>query len=902
MSELYYQYWGKCHQSSDSDSYHLLTYHNLDVAACGYQIVKQNYFNSAELFEQIGFSQEDNEKSALWFAYFLSWHDIGKFANGFQQLFKHNNPMLVAADPTKQYTTRHDSLGFWLWNEFLRNKTEILLDNHNRDITLFFDIWLPIMTGHHGKPPLISANGNSSFNKQDKQASLEYINAINQLFIIDNKLNHYPSYFFDKTIRNRLKQTSWLIAALTVISDWLGSNKQFFPFCSNAMPLTQYWQNHAIIQAEKAVASLPKSSPIAPFTSIKTLFPFIEKPTPLQQQAFSCQLSDHGAELFIMEDVTGAGKTEASMILAHKLMSAKKAQGIYIGLPTQATANAIYQRMASVYGQLYQPDSHPSLVLSHGNSDMNPNFTDSILNRDENSEQHYPKGEQTISAECNEWFVDTRKKSLLAEVGVGTLDQTLMAVMPFKHQSLRLLGLRHKLLILDEVHAYDSYMVKLLEVLLHYHALQGGSAIILTATLPYFLREKLLNAFYRGLTNNKQSIMLNPTLPFPLMTQLNHQGLTEQAIATREEVKRQVNIDWISNTDAGISKIHQALAQGKIICWIKNSVSDAITLYQQLQLELNLDTNAILLFHSRFAYCDRIEIEQKTLQWAGKTSNHQIRSGKVIIATQVIEQSLDLDFDEMISDIAPIDLLIQRAGRLQRHIRDSQGNIKPFNKTKLEDDRDKPTLTILAPTWQEEPNKDWLDDAPFRNTSYVYSDHAYLWFTQNILRKQKVIKMPEDARLLIESVYSEDKIPPTGLQEVHDKATGRKYSESSIAKQSVLKFNDGYSRGNLSQEWDKEVELSTRLTEPSVNLYLAYKEQDKIIPYCTNSDKYAWEQSRIGISLKKWEKIKKDIPQLDQQSLAKLRQQIHRPTAIIVLMNKDKDSSFYSKTLGFYAY
>lgn len=601
MLESFYKYWGKCQQGDQSDNYHLLAYHNLDVAACGYHIVKNNYFNSAELFEQIGFSSDDTETAALWFAYFLAWHDIGKFANGFQQLFKHNNPHLVAPDPAKSYLTRHDSLGHWLWKNYLMQESEIQLEHYNYNIDQIYNIWLLIMTGHHGKPPILDAKGNLAFNSQDKQASLDYIKAINKLFIVDNRLASYHTSFFDKKFRKILSKLSWLIAAITVISDWLGSNEEFFPFCSKSMELSEYWVNYALANAEKAVATLPKRSSITPFNGIKNLFPFIEKPTPLQQQALSCQLTNIGPELFIMEDVTGAGKTEASMILAHRLMAAGKAHGIYIGMPTQATANGIYQRTAEVYGQLYQADSHPSLVLAHGASYMNPTFTQTIINLDNISQQKYLNNDNSASSECNEWFVDTRKKSLLAEVGVGTLDQALMAVMPFKHQSLRLLGLRHKLLILDEVHAYDSYMVKLLESLLHYHASQGGSAIILTATLPFFLREKLLNAFYSGLTSTPSSLTVNTDLPFPLFTQLNQKSLVEQAIETRDEVKRQVKIDWIDNINSGIEKIKSTIEQGKIICWIKNSVADAISLYQQIQQNLHLDTKQILLFHSRFA-------------------------------------------------------------------------------------------------------------------------------------------------------------------------------------------------------------------------------------------------------------------------------------------------------------
>ena len=245
--------------------------------------------------------------------------------------------------------------------------------------------------------------------------------------------------------------------------------------------------------------------------------------------------------------------------------------------------------------------------------------------------------------------------------------------------------------------------------------------------------------------------------------------------------------------------------------------------------------------------------------------------------------------------------MIQRAGRLQRHVRDKHGNIKPDNKeNQSKDERDPPVLTVFAPPWQDEPQKDWLDNPAFRNTSYVYPNHAYLWLTQKILLKQEYIKMPQEARLLIDSVYAQDIEPPSGLSEVYYKEKGKSLSHSSIANQSVLDINSGYRRDSDSY-WDKNVELSTRLSKDNIDLYLAYyNEEHEIIPYSVNSE-YAWEQSRVSISLSKWERIKKSIKQLDDISLEKKRQQLHRPQAIIVLLEKGDGPSFYSKSLGFHA-
>ncbi|TNG65868.1 CRISPR-associated helicase Cas3', partial [Salmonella enterica] len=145
--------------------------------------------------------------------------------------------------------------------------------------------------------------------------------------------------------------------------------------------------------------------------------------------------------------------------------------------------------------------------------------------------------------------------------------------------------------------------------------------------------------------------------------------LLEQPLATRPEVQRTVAVNWIQQRQEALDIIYRVVATGQCICWIRNTVDDALDTYQQLLHEGIVPEQDLLLFHSRFAFIDRIAIENKTLNWFGNNAPVSERRGKVLIATQVVEQSLDLDFDWMITDLAPIDLLIQRAGRLQRHIR-----------------------------------------------------------------------------------------------------------------------------------------------------------------------------------------------------------------------------------------
>ena len=203
--------------------------------------------------------------------------------------------------------------------------------------------------------------------------------------------------------------------------------------------------------------------------------------------------------------------------------------------------------------------------------------------------------ELSATAYCNAWLADSRKKALLADVGVGTLDQALLAVLPARHQSLRLVGLGRKVLLIDEVHAYDSYMQKLLAALLEAHARQGGSVILLSATLPQSMRETLVMAFHSGLEQQPPSLS-NPAA-YPLATHTPAETV-EQAIDTRTEVKRTVKLQRLGSLDEVIAKIHQAADEGLCVCWIRNTVKAAWQSYQDL-LDSGIPADRLSLFHSR---------------------------------------------------------------------------------------------------------------------------------------------------------------------------------------------------------------------------------------------------------------------------------------------------------------
>ncbi|MEJ2419176.1 MAG: CRISPR-associated helicase Cas3', partial [Exilibacterium sp.] len=777
----YFHYWGKARPDSAAGSaYHLLPFHCLDVAAVGFRLLDGKSTLCGKLAAELRVSPETFQAV---FAWCLSLHDLGKYARAFQNLVPDLSPDLVSALPDKSYVVKHDSLGFLIWSERIEEKLRdegfLSFGCMSAEFNTFLDnisILIEVVTGHHGVPPdkrfeVVSPY----FDPSDIDAVIQFFNDATDLFLADKK-NALRS-FSGQDIAGKLRRLSWRLAGVAVLADWLGSNQNIFKYVAQPCELSDYWVNIALPAADQALKLIDRTSRVSEppfFDSIQALFPYIDSPTPLQEFAAQVDMGD-GPQMFILEDVTGAGKTEAAMVLAHRFMSDGLANGLYVALPTMATANAMYERMGKVYRKLFPANIKPSLSLAHGASQLSDLFRQSVGLEAQSKDISYGEDEPSASAFCNAWLADSRKKALLADVGVGTLDQALLSVLPARHQSLRVLGLSDKILIVDEVHAYDSYMNKLLQALLEFHAKNGGSAILLSATIPGSMRKRLVNAYAKGLNSSAKCLM---AADYPLITQVSKQNLYETHTETRESVKRSVSVNRLSSEEEVIQLIQRTIAQGQCVCWIRNTVKDAVRSFDELNKVEGIDKNWVGLFHSRFAMIDRQAIENKTLRAFGKASGFEQRKGKVLIATQVVEQSLDLDFDVLITDLAPVDLVIQRAGRLHRHTRDEQGNI--LCEVGAKDRRDKPVLYVLSPDPDINVDEAWLKNL-LPGTQAVYPHLGQLWLTARQLFSggRSAFQMPEDARLLIEGVYGEeaDEGIPEALCETSLVAEGEQSSQ-----------------------------------------------------------------------------------------------------------------------------
>lgn len=845
-------YWGKLDRNGAvGEPYHLLAYHSIDVATVGEQLLKVK----PRLVESIAaVLRIDTDEFIKLFVFALVLHDLGKFASAFQGLNPYECERLIKPSARKPYCAtkfRHDSLALYFW-ETLKNSDGIRirsLDNLQpqtrkkvlKQLLTLFDC----VFGHHGKPirrshSIVEMEGYTELH--NVSAATSFIQAADELIqpTIDAEL------FLDKDWLQRLRQVSWHLAGLAVLADWIGSNNRHFAYCTEVMPLMDYWERSTqIAQTAVQEAELGDDLAIAPFRSIREHHGF--DPTPLQQWAETVPV-DASPQLFILEDVTGSGKTEAALALTHRLMEAGAADGFYFGLPTMATSNAMFDRVADLYQNMYGSSEHrPSIVLAHGARDMHAGFRDAVL-AGQSRDGEYTAGDATATVQCTGWLADSRKKALLAPVGVGTIDQALLAVLPRRHQSLRLLGLNRKVLIFDEVHAADEYMFELLECLLNLHLYQGGCAILLTATLSIQQRERLCRAWQLPETSRPPAPRLRD---FPLATKvaLDQAAPLEQALATRSDVERTVAVDFLHSVDACVEQVLLAVEQGHCVVWVRNSVDEAIEAFRAIREQL-LHPEHCLLFHSRFTLEDRKRIEGLVLHTFGKQSTGADRAGRVLISTQVFQESLDADADLMISDICPIDDLIQRAGRLHRHTRDHSGCYR----RNIRDERAAPKLLVHAPEWEEQPSADWLQKS-FLNTQYVYRSPGRLWLGMRELRQLGAIKMPDNARRLIEAVYGEDAydaIPPS-LQNQENQVIGEEYSKAAKAASQVLDWQCGYCQKSAPAWYEDDIEISTRYSDmETVEVLLVKETEDGRLQPWAGEGKFAVQLSCVKVSKTKY--------------------------------------------------
>lgn len=624
---------------------------------------------------------------------------------------------------------------------------------------------------------------------------------------------------------NRL---SWWLAGLTTAADWIGSNAEWFPALEAGPPVADYLRRARTLAPRAVTAAGVDGCPIRQ----GWLFDFpLEAARPMQQAAGEIPLPD-GPVLAFIEDETGAGKTEAMFILLQRMLRAGKGRGLFNALPTMATADAMFRRAAPVLGRLLDA---PSVTLAHGRAGLSETFRDLV-----------GRAAESDDITCAPWLADSRRRALLADVGIGTVDQALLAVLPTKFATLRLWGLSGKILVVDEAHELGQpYMAGQLERLLRVHAGQGGSAILMSATLPLDLRRRFTRAFQDGAGI---AFSADPDPAYPALSIAG--GERRRRFPARADGKGRVAVTRLPGAEAAVAAIRRAAEQGAACLWVRNAVDDAIAAAELLR-ELGIPAQ---LLHARFALEDRKRIEAEVLARYGRAG--RARAG-VLVSTQVVESSLDLDFDVMISDLAPMAALIQRAGRLWRHM-----DLRPAASRPVP----APVLQVVAPDPAAVPDDRWLRQVLDRG-AFVYP-LAEQWRTADVLFRAGGITAPDDLRGLIEAVHGAEAgpVPPVlETAEIRDIGTG--FAEGDLARQNVIDETGSYREGGGAAD---DRTYPTRLGSARRTLLLARREGTALRPWAEVDSRQApewaaaeaWMRSEVSVRLARLQGL--DLP--DQQA------------------------------------
>ena len=517
-----------------------------------------------------------------------------------------------------------------------------------------------------------------------------------------------------------------MLAGLMVLSDWISSNPDVFLRPPAVGCLKQYHEL-SLTSARQAMKTLgfeqqidwPEESRFA--TIFRQTFSSLR---PVQEACEQLTLGQLPGGLVIIEAPMGQGKTEAALLVAAHWIQSLGLQGLYFALPTEATSNQMYGRVAEV---LRRVGGTGLIKLVHGRSWLMDDVAAQIG--------------ADVAKESVDWF-SPKKRALLAPYGVGTVDQALLAVLNVKHGFLRLFGLAGKVLVIDEVHAYDVFMSEILHMLLSWCRVLGTPVLLLSATLPANKRRELCEA-YIGTKSATFS-----SRGYPMITSVTANGqINETVLPSGNSSVVQIRAHQILNKVKETALLAMiSVESGGCVCVVANTVQSAQDIYSELRAgcheQIMVGDLQLILYHARFPAIRRMEIEKQVLALFDKRStlppehaDYRPRPHRaILVATQVVEQSLDVDFDCMISELAPIDLLLQRCGRVHRHERGA----RPTGAS--------PLLHVLLPA-----------ELDFQGTGKVYEPFVLLK-TLLVVQGIDQIVIPQDIRPLIEAVYC-DAIP-----------------------------------------------------------------------------------------------------------------------------------------------
>ncbi|MDQ8189676.1 CRISPR-associated helicase Cas3' [Roseibacillus persicicus] len=637
----------------------------------------------------------------------IAAHDIGKLTPGFQlkcPLWTHYEQISQTIN-RNSLCTNHAILSHWHLQSILPRPAQR---------------WLTSTAGHHGNYPFGNRRQSTPPSEGGNQTFIALREELlAQLIEIFGPLPDEPSKHQEERIH--------LLTGLTIFSDWMGSNTDWFPLDEPIDAESIQVQTRAIqSRLGRTAAIIPNLTFGQQFSPHKT-----EKFRPRTIQSELLELVD-GRGLYIIEAPMGMGKTEAALTAAYQLWENHHNHGLYFALPTQLTSNKIHDRITDFLINTIGEESVQTLI--HGSAWLKNERTQQLTPPQQGNGSDLPDLDHNDTEEVHRWYSSTRK-ALLAPFGTGTIDQALLAVLPARFAALRYFALAGKVVIIDEVHSYDPYMSTLIDRLIRHLLKAGSTVIILSATLTAERRRQLVKATGAS----------EPPAPtsYPLITKV----ATDQALATHHPSaaklpSQTIHLDHQTLTAedelAYWQKIADLAQQGANVVIIRNTVTLAQQTYNLLKsiISEQLAPESVGLIHSRFPQWQREENEALWTQRLGKGDQHRPH-GSLLVSTQILEQSVDIDADLLITDLAPIELILQRIGRLHRHSRQS----RPKSCREAH-------CHLLHPptTWQENAKEIEEKLAPHH---YIYPPIS-LWRAQTYLQKTESLNLPQEIRQTLE--------------------------------------------------------------------------------------------------------------------------------------------------------
>ena len=783
------------------------------------------------------------EETLLHTACFLGWtHDIGKISVSFQ------GPVMELLPEPKQRLERLVSLHYRAQDRKYSHHAlagEVILRRLDCPKGL-----ASIVGAHHGRPQ----SGKAVLEQaEDECYEDNYWAEGEEPFwqecwqaLLDTALQE--SGFSDvKELPVLSVSTEILLTGLLIMADWIASNSRYFPL----IPVEETGDRAVYPErVNRALKMLDLPSPWEAQEAIVDPAEFRERfgfaPNEVQRAMLDVAEQVQTPGIFILEAQMGVGKTEAALGAAEILAGRCGEGGVFFGLPTQATANGIFGRLLD-WAQKQSDGLEKAIRLAHGMAELNEeylNLQQDTAQVDEDTDD--PEGRIIV----HQWFRGS-KQALLANFVIGTVDQLLMAALKQKHVMLRHLGLAGKVVVIDECHAYDAYMNCYLDRALNWLGIYKVPVILLSATLPAKRRAELVAAY--------QNWKTVPDAPwttcrgYPLLTWTDGTEVKQETIPLKTESKK-VRMRTLTEEQL-TEQLQSALREGGCAGVIVNTVRKAQEIAARLREEL--PEFEVLVFHAQFLMPDRAAREQELMRRIGKHSGPEQRNRLIVVGTQVLEQSLDVDFDVLVTELCPMDLLLQRVGRLHRH----PGRQRP-----------QPVRTAccaVLDTGTEE-----FDEG----SAAIYGEWL-LWRTRMLLPEE--ISLPEDIAPLVQEVYGWE---PDALQNDPQSIAAReayetaRKSQQSRAKSFVVQppeehrklpqrnvLDDWMSVGDEGAASDAGARAAVRDGDPSVDVLVMMQDETGNVRFLPGKDGSPGECVEPG-----------DIPQ-PEEALQIARQRLRLP-------------------------